>query len=194
MRIYCISNSVNSKKYVGKTVRSIEQRFNEHLSCFGKCRVIESAIKKYGAGAFSIEEIARAESQSELDTLEQLWIAKLNTVSPAGYNLSGGGNGAGKMHDETKAIMREIGKRPERLAQMAEMRGRPEVCAKITAGLKARWLDPEFKKKAGAAISAGLNKPDTPPPTRCRKSTRDVPLHHRRSGLPTNRRPLDLRP
>ena len=160
MRIYCVSNSVNSKKYIGKTVRSIEQRFKEHLSCFGKCRVIESAIKKYGADAFTIEEIAVAESQEELDRLEQFWIARLNTVSPHGYNLSGGGEGAGVMNEGTKAIIRANARRPEHLERFEEIRSRPEVRAKMTAGLKARWTDAEYKKKTGAAISSSLNKPD----------------------------------
>ncbi len=159
MKIYCITNSVNGKRYVGQTIQSIEARWRAHRSSHGRCRALENAIRKYGAEAFSIEGIAIAESQSELDRLEQLWIERLDTVSPKGYNLRGGGGGVGRMHDETKAIMRAIGKRPERLVQMAEMRNSPEVRAKMTEGLKARWRDPKFKKKTGAAISASLNKP-----------------------------------
>ena len=160
MHIYCISNSVTGKLYVGQSVQPIKTRWRQHCLLSGKCRVIESAIKKYGAGAFSIKEIAVAESQEELDRLEQFWIARLNTISPNGYNLSGGGNGAGKMHDETKALMREIGRRPERIAQMAEMRNRPEVRAKQTAGKIERWRDPLKKEKYLAAIKSAFEKPE----------------------------------
>lgn len=160
MRIYVVTNSANGKRYVGQTIQSIEARWRQHCSLQGKCRAIESAIRKYGAGAFSIEEIAVAESQSELDALERLWIARLNTVSPNGYNLSGGGEGAGVMNESTKAIIRANARRPEHLARFEEIRGRPEVREKMTEELKSRWTDGEYKKKTGAAISASLNKPD----------------------------------
>lgn len=160
MRIYCITNSANGKRYVGQTIQSIETRWRQHCSLQGKCRAIESAIRKYGAGAFSIEEIASAESQSELDALEQEWIARLDTVSPNGYNLSGGGEGAGAMHDETKAIMRNLANRPHRLAQFEKMRNNPEVRAKQTASKIKRWNDPANKARYVAAISASLNKPE----------------------------------
>ncbi len=160
MRIYCITNSANGKRYVGQTIQSIETRWRQHCSLQGKCRAIESAIKKYGSDAFSIEEIALAESIEELDRLEQKWIARLNTVAPNGYNLSGGGEGAGVMNESTKAIIRANAMRPEHLARFEEMRSKPEVRAKMAEELKARWSDPDFKKKAGAAISASLNNPD----------------------------------
>jgi len=160
MFIYKIFNSVNCKVYIGQTTVSIDSRWKQHKLLKGACRAIESAIRKYGAEAFSIEQVAVAETQTELNDLEQFWIEKLNTISPRGYNIKGGGGGAGKMHDETKALMREIGKRPERLVQLAEMRSRPDVRAKQKANKIERWSNPENKARYGAAISASLNKPD----------------------------------
>lgn len=160
MKIYCIRNSVNGKCYIGQCTRSVELRWKEHKLLNGKCRAIENAIRKYGADVFSIEEIASAESQSELDTLERFWIAKLNTVSPNGYNLSGGGNGAGKMHAETKVIMSALANRPEHLRRLAQMQNRPDVKAKQKASKIERWSVPANKVRYGAAIKFALNRPD----------------------------------
>ena len=160
MKIYCITNSITGKKYVGQSTQSIEARWRQHCSLHSGCRVIKNAILKYGIDAFSIEKIAIAESQSELDILEQFWISKLNTISPNGYNLSSGGNGAGKMSDESKEIMRALAKRPHRLVQFNEMINNPDVIAKQTAGKIERWADPSNKKRYGAAIKISLNKPD----------------------------------
>jgi hypothetical protein len=30
--IYCITNDINNKQYIGKTEKSIEERFREHCS------------------------------------------------------------------------------------------------------------------------------------------------------------------
>jgi hypothetical protein len=49
-------------------------------------------MKKYGIDSFVIEPIDQAESQQELDDLEELWIAKLGTTDRTrGYNISWGG-------------------------------------------------------------------------------------------------------
>lgn len=160
MKIYCITNSINDKQYVGQTTKSIAARWKQHCLLSGRCRALESAIRKYGVGAFSIMEIASAESQYELDRLEQFWIAELNTVSPAGYNLSGGGNGAGKMHESTRAIISANARRQEHLDRFEEIRNRPEVREKLSSELKARWADDRYKEKTGASIKAALNKPE----------------------------------
>ena len=51
--IYLITNLINNKKYVGKTVQALQQRFNMHCvegsnkNCF-----LHNAIKKYGTDNF----------------------------------------------------------------------------------------------------------------------------------------------
>ena len=57
--IYCITNDVNNKQYVGKTLFTIEKRFNEHIndSKRDRCesRPLYSAMRKYGIEHFSIK-------------------------------------------------------------------------------------------------------------------------------------------
>ena len=93
--IYCISNDINNKKYVGKTVRSIQERFKEHCkdskrAAFEK-RPLYRAMNKYGVEHFFINLLETAEI-SKLEEREQYWIKKLNTYHD-GYNATIGGDG-----------------------------------------------------------------------------------------------------
>jgi len=57
MIIYQITNSINKKRYIGKTSKSIEERFARHLksSRLGGPWAISRAIRKYGEKQFKIE-------------------------------------------------------------------------------------------------------------------------------------------
>jgi len=102
MLIYLITNTVNNKKYVGQTIKTLHERFSRHCS-FSNCEsmAISRAIKKYGKDKFCIEKLQNCETLEELNLQEVWWIQNLNTLSPNGYNVSfGGGNKI--MADEIK--------------------------------------------------------------------------------------------
>ena len=100
MLVYCITNRLNGKIYIGQTSGSLEHRWRQHvyLAGYGQSKMaIHHAIAKYGKEAFSLEELAAADSQEELDRLEIFFIEKLNSRLPYGYNvLPGGGNSGAK--------------------------------------------------------------------------------------------------
>lgn len=85
MFIYKITNKLNGKVYIGQTIRAVSIRFSKHCNNSRKT-IISSAIKKYGKDNFIIEEIDGANSQSELNYKEWLWICKSNSLAPNGYN------------------------------------------------------------------------------------------------------------
>lgn len=93
--IYLITNKINNKKYVGKTIHSIEKRWKEHIrdSKKEKCEIrpLYRAIRKYGAENFSIKEIDTGQGE-ELSGKEQYWIQHYNTYED-GYNATLGGDG-----------------------------------------------------------------------------------------------------
>jgi len=95
MQVYLITNKINGTQYVGQTVRTLEQRWNSHVSVAmrGKGGYLAKAIKKYGAEQFTVETISLCESKEEMDFTEMLYIALLHTQRPAGYNLTAGGEG-----------------------------------------------------------------------------------------------------
>jgi group I intron endonuclease len=92
--IYLITNKVNDKKYVGKTVRKLITRWNVHKndSSKGSCYALHSAIRKYGEENFTIEVIAESLAPY-LSVLETFFIHLYNTFSEFGYNMTEGGDG-----------------------------------------------------------------------------------------------------
>ena len=108
MIIYAITNWVNGKKYIGQTRRTVEERWREHLhSAKQPSRIkmspyLYAAMNLHGLDNFTIAEVDRAETQEELDDLEELWIAKCGTTDQnRGYNISWGG--ASTVGPETRA-------------------------------------------------------------------------------------------
>lgn len=89
-KIYLVTNLLNSKKYVGITKFSIEERFLQHTK---RGFLLTEAIKKYGKQKFSVELVEKVESSEKAYKLEQYYIEKYNTKSPNGYNLTNGGDG-----------------------------------------------------------------------------------------------------
>lgn len=106
MVIYKITNLINGKCYIGQTSRTLEERWYDHCSKHSRCLALHSAIVKYGSENFLVEQIDTADTQIEADYKESMWIDCLETISPNGYNLKGGGS-YGKHSDEVKTKMKE---------------------------------------------------------------------------------------
>jgi group I intron endonuclease len=93
MIIYLIRNTQNHKCYVGKTKRSLQQRWHEHVYASHKSNLILArAIRKYGRDAFVVSILDTCFSEDELNALERFWIEKLSTYKD-GYNMTRGGDG-----------------------------------------------------------------------------------------------------
>lgn len=86
MVIYLIENKLNNKKYIGKTTRSLNTRWNNHKKS-KSCPILASAIKEYGIDNFSIKQIYKAKDKKELALKEKELIEKYNTLHPNGYNI-----------------------------------------------------------------------------------------------------------
>ena len=85
--IYCITNNINGKKYVGQSI-SIENRFQQHISSKSNSE-IHKAIEEYGVHNFRFE-ILVACSKNELDDQEVKFIRLLDSYEN-GYNQTRGG-------------------------------------------------------------------------------------------------------
>lgn len=93
--IYKITNILNGKSYMGKTLKSIEERFQEHIrdSQKSRCekRPLYDAMNKYGIENFQIEQIEEC-SDNIVNEREVYWIEWYGSFK-YGYNATLGGDG-----------------------------------------------------------------------------------------------------
>ena len=131
--IYCITNLINSKRYVGKTTTTIEDRWKEHCqdSQRERCekRPLYSAFNKYGIENFIVEELERIEDNNLLSEREIYWIKELETYGSKGYNASKGGDGT-MLYDHNEII--ELAKLGYCTKQISEKMGcHPDTIYKV---------------------------------------------------------------
>ena len=93
--IYKIENKLNGKIYIGKTLKTIQERWKEHCRDFQKERYekrpLYSAMNKYRIENFFIEEVEQCE-ESVLSEREKYWIEYYGSFK-YGYNATLGGDG-----------------------------------------------------------------------------------------------------
>jgi group I intron endonuclease len=135
--IYCHTNTVNGKKYVGQTRQSMEQRWTKHvikaLNNTSSSRAFAAAIRKHGPSVFSHEVLDIVATQDGADRAERAWIAHLACMTPDGYNIAAGGQ---VVHEHYIEFSRQ-----GRAAQT------PDMIVARTEKIKAAWT-PEKKEVA----------------------------------------------
>lgn len=100
--IYCFTNKINNKKYIGQTINP-NQRYNAHKSNYQNSNnqeynsLLHRAFRKYGFENFDYEILSKDIDDIELlNQLEIFYIKKFNTKAPNGYNVESGGKNAPK--------------------------------------------------------------------------------------------------
>lgn len=103
MIIYKITNKVNGKVYIGQTIRTLEERKQQHIQCAKNQvdRHLYAAMNKYGVENFEFEEIDKANTITDLNYLEVFYIIKYDSVRK-GYNMGYGGDNNVMFCDKTK--------------------------------------------------------------------------------------------
>jgi len=91
--IYCATNRINSKKYIGQTTQKLNLRINNHLTSSRKenTTAFHKALNKYGKENFVWIIIDYGNNQNDLDNKEKFWIKFYNTYKQGGYNMTRGG-------------------------------------------------------------------------------------------------------
>ena len=83
--IYKTTNLLNSKIYVGQTIR-------KNSNYLGSGELFKKIVKKYGRKNFIRETLCECNTYEELNTQEVFWIDKLNSRNKKiGYNIAKGG-------------------------------------------------------------------------------------------------------
>lgn len=147
--IYCHTNRVNGKRYVGQTVYSMEKRWADHISASkaqkGGSRVFAAAIRKYGVDAFDHQVLEVTSTQEDADLYETLWIEQMGCRVPNGYNLESGGGGHGRHHDDTKRLMGAASR-----AWWQKMTAEERSASPVAEGLRAWWREMTAEEYAAA--------------------------------------------
>lgn len=126
--IYLITNQNNGKVYVGKTSKTIEERWEQHVKDSVRMKsYIYRAIRKHGPENFIIQNISYVETEQAANDLEKLCIKIFSSYKPErGYNTTMGGDGV---------IPTE------------------ETRLKMSVGIKRAWkTNPEYRAKQEARI------------------------------------------
>ena len=105
-KIYGIENMLNHKIYVGRTIKTVEERTQRHRWC--KTSLIGRAIRKYGWENFVVVTLEECDNGENLNEAEKRWIKRLNCKKPNGYNLTDGGEGCLGFHHTEASFLRRL--------------------------------------------------------------------------------------
>lgn len=101
--IYCFTNNINGKKYIGQSISKGNARYNNHKSSYKNpddCEYespLHRAFRKHGFENFTYEILAQdIESIDLLNQLEIQYIQQYSCQIPNGYNIEPGGKNCAK--------------------------------------------------------------------------------------------------
>ncbi len=84
--IYIVTNTTDNKRYIGKTSKTLEERWYKHCKSaeYGSNTYLHKAIRKYGSDSFKIEYLMEGLDEEEVMCIDQ--------YTPE-YNMTVGGDG-----------------------------------------------------------------------------------------------------
>lgn len=153
MKVYKVVNEENGKVYIGKTKKTLEDRWKRHLYLAekGVNRHFYDAINHYGKEKFSIELLEECNTEDELDRREKYWIDQFNSISrEKGYNMTEGGEGGDTFSCQSEEKKEEI---REKLSKLHSERDRDEeTYKKIADAERGQNLKDETKDKISESL------------------------------------------
>ena len=151
MIIYKSTNKITGKIYIGQTTHTLDKRIKGHIkeSKIESNRPFMLSINKYGEDNFTFETIDSANNLDELNDKEVYWINFYNSVSPNGYNVTGGGQG--KKMKTTKELSRIISEGLKNSEKWQETKNNEEYKIKMEKSFigwfKGKKFSQEHKEK-----------------------------------------------
>jgi hypothetical protein len=96
MIVYQAKNRINNKKYIGRTIKTLDFRKKAHINRVNSnkddCKIFYEAIRKYGQDNFEWTVLKECSTEQELDHFEEFYIKLYSSnTSHYGYNQTAGG-------------------------------------------------------------------------------------------------------
>jgi len=161
--IYLIQNTINKKFYIGQTIQSFEDRWNQHQKDLNADKHanphLQNAWKKYGETAFEFHPLWKLPPDPELlNKYEKIMIGDFYNDRSRCYNLREGG-GNGRLSETTKQRMSEArrGEKNPMWRKTGEdhpswgKKHTEETRQKISEALTGRTLSDEHRRKLSEA-------------------------------------------
>ena len=107
--IYQICNLLDGKIYIGVTINSITDRFNQHVYSSTKSArlgTLQNAIYQFGRDNFELKLLDVVELK-DLAEKEKFWIKAKSSMFPKGYNQNAGGAGVGGEYISKGIVFKE---------------------------------------------------------------------------------------
>lgn len=148
MFVYVIENTVNAKRYVGKSAQPAKRWTQHRINARnGVDSILYRAMRKHGEENFEFCVVECCESEEASYERECAWIAKLQTHGDRGYNATPGGEGI-IVTDELRAKWSE---------QRKGVTQKPEVVAKRAGGNRSNGKRQATLEKVRAAFDPDLS-------------------------------------
>ena len=144
-KVYCWTNKINGKRYVGLTCQTMNKRAGAHIHHYEKSPYFWSAIQKYGEDAFECRILVSNLTLQEAEQKERNYIKRYRSANHQyGYNIEKGGT-----HAQTEATLDKQRQRTkEALTNSPKMQAYRK---RLSQEMPARVKDPSFI----AAMSEG---------------------------------------
>ena len=97
--VYCHTNTLNNKSYIGYTSQSTLTRLQKHIlnANYGIQSHFYRAIRKYGIEVFSTKILFKTDILEEALEMEKYYIKEYDSIVN-GYNMTSGGTGVRYQH------------------------------------------------------------------------------------------------
>lgn len=128
--IYCITNLINNKKYIGQTAdkKGYKERWRKHRSCLRrgnhKNSHLQNAWNKYGEENFEFILLheykykSKEDVRNKLNDMEKYYIDKWNLFDrDLGYNIASAGSNGNNFAGKSEEEMKEYGKLRSEIAK-----------------------------------------------------------------------------
>ncbi len=142
--IYLIINKINNKCYVGQTVHTFRVRYKKNKWWkYTTNSYLKNSVKKYGLENFEIIILKYGKTIKELNTFEENYIKKYNSIWPNGYNFVSGGENK-KMHENTKRKFSNINSKTYKIKeiftqQIYTIKNLSKFCKENNISLSCVW-------------------------------------------------------